>query len=123
MSYWRVSVCSNSETCIFFGRFHSLEQFDERKRSCRKRLDGHNRRRRKPQPEPHTRPGSFLSNYQGKLSGCSCCCCSTSTLSEWTHVHICVDFMQVLARDTYRIGTRVSQKSKKFHVETMHLAK
>ncbi|GAU26770.1 hypothetical protein TSUD_317680 [Trifolium subterraneum] len=47
-------------------RFHSLDQFDERKRSCRKRLDGHNKRRRKPQPEPITRPaGSFLSNYQG----------------------------------------------------------
>ncbi|XP_022636312.1 squamosa promoter-binding-like protein 13A isoform X2 [Vigna radiata var. radiata] len=51
--------------CQQCSRFHSLEQFDERKRSCRKRLDGHNRRRRKPQPEPHTRPGSFLSNYQG----------------------------------------------------------
>ncbi|GJX39099.1 hyaluronan/mRNA-binding protein [Tanacetum coccineum] len=30
-------------------RFHSLEEFDEGKRSCRKRLHGHNRRRRKPQ--------------------------------------------------------------------------
>lgn len=28
-----------------------LAEFDEVKRSCRKRLDGHNRRRRKPQPE------------------------------------------------------------------------
>lgn len=45
--------------------FHSLEEFDEGKRSCRKRLDGHNRRRRKPQPEPLSRPGSFLTNYQG----------------------------------------------------------
>ncbi|KAL5192192.1 Squamosa promoter-binding-like protein 13B [Glycine soja] len=51
--------------CQQCSRFHSLEQFDERKRSCRKRLDGHNRRRRKPQPEPLSRPGSFLSNYQG----------------------------------------------------------
>ncbi|XP_027338408.1 squamosa promoter-binding-like protein 13A [Abrus precatorius] len=51
--------------CQQCSRFHSLEEFDERKRSCRKRLDGHNRRRRKPQPEPLTRPGSFLSNYQG----------------------------------------------------------
>lgn len=48
-----------------FCRFHSLEEFDEGKRSCRKRLDGHNRRRRKPQPEPLSRSGSFLSNYQG----------------------------------------------------------
>ncbi|KAJ7957225.1 Squamosa promoter binding-like protein [Quillaja saponaria] len=51
--------------CQQCSRFHSLEEFDEGKRSCRKRLDGHNRRRRKPQPEPLTRSGSFVSNYQG----------------------------------------------------------
>ncbi|KAI4336340.1 hypothetical protein L6164_014878 [Bauhinia variegata] len=51
--------------CQQCSRFHSLEEFDEGKRSCRKRLDGHNRRRRKPQPEPPMRSGSFLSNYQG----------------------------------------------------------
>ncbi|KAJ7004631.1 squamosa promoter-binding-like protein 16 [Populus alba] len=37
--------------CQQCSRFHSLGEFDEGKRSCRKRLDGHNRRRRKPQPE------------------------------------------------------------------------
>uniref|UniRef100_A0A5B6ZU58 Putative Squamosa promoter-binding protein isoform 1 n=1 Tax=Davidia involucrata TaxID=16924 RepID=A0A5B6ZU58_DAVIN len=51
--------------CQQCSRFHSLEEFDDEKRSCRKRLDGHNRRRRKPQPEPLSRSGSFLSNYQG----------------------------------------------------------
>ncbi|XP_038683665.1 squamosa promoter-binding-like protein 13A [Tripterygium wilfordii] len=51
--------------CQQCSRFHSLEEFDEDKRSCRKRLDGHNRRRRKPQPDPITRSGSILSNYQG----------------------------------------------------------
>ncbi|XP_050375541.1 squamosa promoter-binding-like protein 13A [Argentina anserina] len=51
--------------CQQCSRFHALEEFDEGKRSCRKRLDGHNRRRRKPQPEPLSRSGSFLSNYQG----------------------------------------------------------
>ncbi|CAL0306747.1 unnamed protein product [Lupinus luteus] len=51
--------------CQQCSRFHSLEEFDEGKRSCRKRLDGHNRRRRKPQPEPLTRSSNFLSNYQG----------------------------------------------------------
>ncbi|KAJ7945684.1 Squamosa promoter binding-like protein [Quillaja saponaria] len=51
--------------CQQCSRFHSLGEFDEGKRSCRKRLDGHNRRRRKPQPEPFTRSGGFLSNYQG----------------------------------------------------------
>ncbi|KAK2975565.1 hypothetical protein RJ640_014052 [Escallonia rubra] len=46
-------------------QFHSLEEFDEGKRSCRKRLDGHNRRRRKPQSEPMSRAGSFFSSNQG----------------------------------------------------------
>ncbi|XP_042449626.1 squamosa promoter-binding-like protein 16 [Zingiber officinale] len=36
--------------CQQCSRFHSLTEFDEVKRSCRKRLDGHNRRRRKPLP-------------------------------------------------------------------------
>lgn len=49
--------------CQQCSRFHSLEEFDEGKRSCRKRLDGHNRRRRKPQPEPFSRYGNLFSNY------------------------------------------------------------
>lgn len=37
---------------FFFCRFHLLSEFDEGKRSCRRRLAGHNRRRRKTtQPE------------------------------------------------------------------------
>ncbi|KAI3727064.1 hypothetical protein L1987_66873 [Smallanthus sonchifolius] len=40
----------NLRFCQQCSRFHSLEEFDEGKRSCRKRLDGHNRRRRKPLP-------------------------------------------------------------------------
>lgn len=47
-------------------RFHSLGEFDEGKRSCRKRLDGHNRRRRKPQPDSLSlNSGRFHSSYQG----------------------------------------------------------
>ncbi|CAL9187238.1 unnamed protein product [Musa hybrid cultivar] len=37
--------------CQQCSRFHPLVEFDEVKRSCRKRLDGHNRRRRKPRSE------------------------------------------------------------------------
>ncbi|KAH1098069.1 hypothetical protein J1N35_014990 [Gossypium stocksii] len=52
--------------CQQCSRFHSLVEFDEGKRSCRKRLDGHNRRRRKPQPNALTvNSGSFLSNPPG----------------------------------------------------------
>ncbi|KAL6966934.1 Squamosa promoter-binding-like protein 18 [Sarracenia purpurea var. burkii] len=49
-------------------RFHSLIEFDKGKRSCRKCLDGHNRRRRKPQSDSSSRnTGRFLSNQQGVL--------------------------------------------------------
>ncbi|XP_009372254.2 teosinte glume architecture 1 [Pyrus x bretschneideri] len=52
--------------CQQCSRFHSLVEFDEGKRSCRRRLDGHNKRRRKRQSESmSTNLGRFLSNYQG----------------------------------------------------------
>lgn len=37
--------------CQQCSRFHLLEEFDEGKRSCRRRLAGHNRRRRKSHPD------------------------------------------------------------------------
>ncbi|MCO5557436.1 hypothetical protein L7F22_011000 [Adiantum nelumboides] len=40
--------------CQQCSRFHVLDEFDDGKRSCRKRLADHNRRRRKPQPTPAT---------------------------------------------------------------------
>ncbi|KAL1547124.1 SBP domain [Salvia divinorum] len=42
--------------CQQCSRFHPLSEFDEGKRSCRRRLAGHNRRRRKTQPEDTTQP-------------------------------------------------------------------
>lgn len=39
---------------VYMCRFHALEEFDEGKRSCRRRLAGHNRRRRKTHPENPT---------------------------------------------------------------------
>ncbi|KAJ7514292.1 hypothetical protein O6H91_23G037600 [Diphasiastrum complanatum] len=43
--------------CQQCSRFHSLVEFDEGKRSCRKRLAGHNERRRRQQPDsPTIRP-------------------------------------------------------------------
>ncbi|KAL9257646.1 Teosinte glume architecture 1-like protein [Drosera capensis] len=52
--------------CQQCSRFHSLVEFDEGKRSCRKRLEGHNRRRRKPQPESvPMNHGGFLAAGQG----------------------------------------------------------
>ncbi|KAI3673617.1 hypothetical protein L6452_39741 [Arctium lappa] len=50
--------------CQQCSRFHSLDEFDEGKRSCRKRLDGHNRRRRKPQLD-NSRASSLFAGHQG----------------------------------------------------------
>ncbi|XP_062199981.1 squamosa promoter-binding-like protein 18 isoform X2 [Phragmites australis] len=50
--------------CQQCSRFHLLAEFDEAKRSCRKRLDGHNRRRRKPQSDTMN-SGSFMTSQQG----------------------------------------------------------
>ncbi|KAG2721204.1 hypothetical protein I3760_02G071100 [Carya illinoinensis] len=45
--------------CQQCSRFHVLQQFDEGKRSCRRRLDGHNRRRRKTHPDTLDNGGSL----------------------------------------------------------------
>ncbi|KAJ7976860.1 Squamosa promoter binding protein [Quillaja saponaria] len=48
--------------CQQCSRFHQLPEFDQGKRSCRRRLAGHNERRRKPPP------GSLLTSRYGRLS-------------------------------------------------------
>ncbi|KAJ4973531.1 hypothetical protein NE237_006705 [Protea cynaroides] len=74
--------------CQQCSRFHLLLEFDDVKRSCRKRLDGHNRRRRKPQPESlSVNSGSLLSNHQGCCHLPSPQIFSTSVVSAaWTGV-------------------------------------
>ncbi|XP_020193583.2 uncharacterized protein [Aegilops tauschii subsp. strangulata] len=49
--------------CQKCSRFHLLAEFDEAKRSCRKQLDGHNRRRRKPRVDSMD-PWSFMTTQQ-----------------------------------------------------------
>lgn len=50
--------------CQQCSRFHLLAEFDDGKRSCRKRLAGHNERRRKPQVGIHSgRAGRLLQSY------------------------------------------------------------
>ncbi|XP_022766775.1 squamosa promoter-binding-like protein 9 [Durio zibethinus] len=48
--------------CQQCSRFHQLPEFDQGKRSCRRRLAGHNERRRKPPP------GSLLPSRYSRLS-------------------------------------------------------
>ncbi|MCO5552861.1 hypothetical protein L7F22_006379 [Adiantum nelumboides] len=56
--------------CQQCSRFHVLSAFDEGKRSCRRRLAGHNERRRKPPPEPmpFLSPGGFAYFADGRLN-------------------------------------------------------
>ncbi|XP_076942603.1 squamosa promoter-binding-like protein 14 [Bidens hawaiensis] len=57
--------------CQQCSRFHPLSEFDEGKRSCRRRLAGHNRRRRKTQPEDVAShlilPGNENKNSNGEM--------------------------------------------------------
>ncbi|KAJ0242812.1 Squamosa promoter-binding-like protein 6 [Hirschfeldia incana] len=59
-----VVIVSGTEQrfCQQCSRFHFLSEFDDGKRSCRRRLAGHNERRRKPSFYflPESFPGSFL---------------------------------------------------------------
>ncbi|KAL6952972.1 hypothetical protein U1Q18_041380 [Sarracenia purpurea var. burkii] len=50
--------------CQQCSRFHVLQEFDEGKRSCRRRLAGHNRRRRKTHPE-NVVDGGCLNDERG----------------------------------------------------------
>ncbi|XVF49924.1 hypothetical protein PTKIN_Ptkin04bG0055300 [Pterospermum kingtungense] len=56
--------------CQQCSRFHLLAEFDDGKRSCRKRLAGHNERRRKPQVGIHSgRTARLLPQYNGFAGG------------------------------------------------------
>eukprot|EP01018_Ginkgo_biloba_P016528 Gb_03920 [translate_table: standard] len=53
--------------CQQCSRFHIISEFDEGKRSCRKRLAEHNRRRRKPRPNSSTAAQTRAIKYQNDL--------------------------------------------------------
>ncbi|KAE8719665.1 Ran BP2/NZF zinc finger-like superfamily protein isoform 1 [Hibiscus syriacus] len=54
--------------CQQCSRFHGLSEFDEKRRSCRRRLSDHNARRRKPQTEAvhFSAAGPLSAEYDGK---------------------------------------------------------
>ncbi|PIM97207.1 hypothetical protein CDL12_30326 [Handroanthus impetiginosus] len=54
--------------CQQCSRFHVLPEFDEGKRSCRKRLAGHNARRRKPQVDNYFGSSLFGTDYVSSTS-------------------------------------------------------
>ncbi|KAH6805459.1 hypothetical protein C2S51_030290 [Perilla frutescens var. frutescens] len=53
--------------CQQCSRFHKLGEFDEGKRSCRKRLAGHNERRRKPQFNTHLGSTYFTTDVSNSI--------------------------------------------------------
>ncbi|KAE9604820.1 hypothetical protein Lal_00010868 [Lupinus albus] len=53
---------SERRFCQQCSRFHDLSEFDDKKRSCRRRLSDHNARRRKPHPETVQLKTSALSS-------------------------------------------------------------
>ncbi|KAI7997543.1 Squamosa promoter-binding-like protein 17 [Camellia lanceoleosa] len=59
---WLKSEYLSFDSSMLSSMFHQLPEFDQGKRSCRRRLAGHNERRRKPPP------GSLLSSRYGRLS-------------------------------------------------------
>ncbi|WOK94485.1 hypothetical protein Cni_G03187 [Canna indica] len=72
--------------CQQCSRFHLLEEFDEVKRSCRKRLDGHNRRRRKPQPGSANSGSLFLDRQVSGFSSYSQIFPTAAPESNWTQM-------------------------------------
>lgn len=49
-------------------RFHELSEFDEAKRSCRRRLAGHNERRRKSSSDSQGEGGGSSSSRKGSTA-------------------------------------------------------
>lgn len=66
---WRMKIYVGYLLYVCFCRFHPLSEFDEGKRSCRRRLAGHNRRRRKTQPEDVTSRLTIPGDGDNKTSG------------------------------------------------------
>ncbi|XP_062229451.1 squamosa promoter-binding-like protein 10 [Phragmites australis] len=97
--------------CQQCSRFHVLTEFDEAKRSCRKRLAEHNRRRRKPAstvaakdaaapPAKKPNAGAITSSYTTDNKNLST---TKSTMSSNTSVISCLD-QGKQARPTLTLG-------------------
>ncbi|KAL5543314.1 hypothetical protein UlMin_007098 [Ulmus minor] len=72
--------------CQQCSRFHLLAEFDDGKRSCRKRLAGHNERRRKPQVGIHSvRNGRMLQAYGSRYQGTTSFICQDILPSGFLH--------------------------------------
>lgn len=82
--------------CQQCSRFHLLGEFDDGKRSCRKRLAGHNERRRKPQIGFGGRNGRSFQSYTGS---------NFQGFSQTSKSFICPDILQRGTSHTENYGT------------------
>ncbi|TKY47775.1 Squamosa promoter-binding protein 12 [Spatholobus suberectus] len=75
--------------CQQCSRFHALSEFDDKKRSCRRRLSDHNSRRRKPQPDTMQLNPSALSSspYDGRQIMSPFAFSRTATNLAWQDIH------------------------------------
>ncbi|KAL2332652.1 hypothetical protein Fmac_013865 [Flemingia macrophylla] len=75
--------------CQQCSRFHALSEFDDKKRSCRRRLSDHNARRRKPQPDAIQLNPSALSSspYDGRQIMNPFAFSRTATNLSWQDMH------------------------------------
>lgn len=75
--------------CQQCSRFHALSEFDDKKRSCRRRLSDHNARRRKPQPDAIQLNPSALSSspYDGRQIMNPFAFSRTATNLAWQDIH------------------------------------
>ncbi|KAJ3694675.1 hypothetical protein LUZ60_000052 [Juncus effusus] len=70
--------------CQQCSRFHQLAEFDQRKRSCRRRLAGHNERRRKQVPSLPTRFGHLAAEDPNRHRGYSDFTYTTNNRELWS---------------------------------------
>ena len=75
--------------CQQCSRFHALSEFDDKKRSCRRRLSDHNARRRKTQPDSIQLNPSALSSspYDGRQIMSPFAFSRTATNLAWQDMH------------------------------------
>lgn len=112
--------------CQQCSRFHVLTEFDEAKRSCRKRLAEHNRRRRKPatstvvtkdsasQSKKPNSSSAITSSYTTDNKTLSA---TKSTISSNTSVISCLQDQSKAARPTLTLGA--PQEKKDHQLSTM----
>ncbi|KAK1266617.1 Squamosa promoter-binding-like protein 17 [Acorus gramineus] len=90
--------------CQQCSRFHQLSEFDQGKRSCRRRLAGHNERRRKPPP------GSLSSRFRQFSSSLQSSNRLGGILVDFTHQRFPGTWPTIQARDQTPTSERFSAR-------------